>query len=194
MSSGEVRRESVLLTERDFVSVIQECEKQRAMGPRQIAGFAAAYAHAKRLALENSPRLAIRRWLEEEILAMARLIEPRNTQGYRRVPATFSGGGTAIPWENVPRAMHSFLDLYTRWMNGDPTVRICNPEEQVGLSLFTPQALYEEFQKIHPFEDGNGRAGMLLAAMATADEAGHWVEDCSFTFDGAPGAGLVVYV
>lgn len=194
MSDRTVRREPLHLTERDFVSILQECEKQRAMGPRQIAGFAAAYAHAKGLIFEDSPRLAVRRWLEEEILGMARLIEPRNAQGYRKVPVTFSGGGTAIPWENVPRAMHSFVDLYARWMGEDPTVRICNPKEQVGFSLFTPQALYEEFQKIHPFEDGNGRVGMLLAAMATADAAGRWVEDCSFTFDGSPGTGLVVYV
>ena len=45
------------------------------------------------------------------------------------------------------------------------------------LDALTPEEVYVEFEKIHPFEDGNGRVGDLLWKIAMARTTGKWPEE-----------------
>lgn len=72
----------------------------------------------------------------------------KETEGYRKV-SVFIRGSEHIPPEpeKVPNLMNYFIYNY-------------NHDEQ---DIFSKIARYHlEFEKIHPFEDGNGRTGRLL--------------------------------
>lgn len=72
----------------------------------------------------------------------------KDTEGYRKV-AVFIRGSEHIPPEpeKIPNLMNYFIYNY-------------NHDEQ---EIFAKIARYHiEFEKIHPFEDGNGRTGRLL--------------------------------
>lgn len=72
----------------------------------------------------------------------------KDTEGYRKV-TVFIRGSEHIPPEpeKVPNLMNYFVYNY-------------NHDEQ---DIFTKIAKYHiELEKIHPFEDGNGRTGRLL--------------------------------
>lgn len=72
----------------------------------------------------------------------------KDTEGYRKVQV-FIRGSEHIPPEpeKVPNLMNYYIYNY-------------NHDEQ---DIFTKIARYHiEFEKIHPFEDGNGRTGRLL--------------------------------
>jgi len=61
----------------------------------------------------------------------------------------FPGGMTPPPWPEVPSAVRTWLDGLKRIPKDD------RPIEALARSHF-------EFERIHPFLDGNGRAGRLL--------------------------------
>lgn len=72
----------------------------------------------------------------------------KNTIGYRKVQVMIKGAEHIPPEpEKIPNLMNYFIYNYN------------NDNEE----LFTKIARYHiEFEKIHPFEDGNGRTGRLL--------------------------------
>ena len=72
----------------------------------------------------------------------------KETQGYRTVQVFIRGSEHIPPApEKIPNLMNYFVYNY-------------NNDEQ---DIFTKIARYHiEFEKIHPFEDGNGRTGRLL--------------------------------
>ena len=72
----------------------------------------------------------------------------KKTQGYRTVQVFIRGSEHIPPApEKIPNLMNYFVYNY----NNDET------------DIFTKIARYHiEFEKIHPFEDGNGRTGRLL--------------------------------
>ncbi|MBR2290044.1 MAG: Fic family protein [Clostridia bacterium] len=72
----------------------------------------------------------------------------KDTQGYRTVQVFIRGSEHIPPApEKIPNLMNYFVYNY-------------NHDEQ---DIFTKIAKYHlEFEKIHPFEDGNGRTGRLL--------------------------------
>lgn len=148
------------LTAKDIALVNAQCELQFATSKEQIQGFAQAYKEAKQLVMENLEdfKAFSGEKVETMILNFAELIETRNQKGYRRVPVTFAGGGTALKPELIERAMESFSQAYAE-------------------DLMEPVEAYAEFEKIHPFEDGNGRLGDLLWKMAIARKTGQWPEE-----------------
>ena len=72
----------------------------------------------------------------------------KNTEGYRKVQVMIKGAEHIPPEpEKVPNLMNYYIYNYN------------NDNEE----LFTKVARYHiELEKIHPFEDGNGRTGRLL--------------------------------
>ncbi|HEY4489666.1 MAG TPA: Fic family protein [Candidatus Paceibacterota bacterium] len=144
------------LTDKDMQLILQQCENQDATSKKQIEGFATAYKLARDLVsnLETFINFTAED-VEGFILHLAELIEERNQKGYRLVPVSFFGGGTALKPELIPQAMKSYCRLYA---NG----------------IMEPTEAYNEFEKIHPFEDGNGRLGDLLWKMYLVRNTGLW--------------------
>ena len=72
----------------------------------------------------------------------------KDTEGYRKIQV-FIRGSEHIPPE--PEKIHNLMNYYVYNYNNDKE------------DIFTKIAKYHiEFEKIHPFEDGNGRTGRLL--------------------------------
>ncbi len=93
-------------------------------------------------------------WSDESIHAIHRTIAPRvHTGGYRDVGVQIGGGSkltasyVAPPAELVPELMSNLLD----YANHSPD----NP-------LVKAAIIHAQFETIHPYEDGNGRAGRVL--------------------------------
>lgn len=147
------------LTQTDIGLIKKQCELQHATSKEQLEGFARAYKKAKDLA-SNPEQLSSlsAEQLENLILELAELTETRNQKGYRRVPVTFASGGSALNPDVIPRAIESFCAAYAE-------------------KLMDPVKAYTEFERIHPFEDGNGRVGDLLWKLAIARETGTWPEE-----------------
>jgi len=147
------------LTDKDIELINKQCELQSATSKEQVDGFAQAYKEAKDLILDiDSFNVLNGDEVEDIILHFAVLIEKRNSKGYRKVPVTFSVGVTALKPELIKRAMQSFSRSYAE-------------------GIMEPVEAYAEFEKIHPFEDGNGRLGDLLWKMDTARKTGQWPEE-----------------
>lgn len=120
----------------------EECERQRT-GPLMVPNMIEAYHHA--VTMRNMYGTGL---TETYILVLGQLVEPaKNRTGFRLGPAIFAGGGQALPAEQINRKLH---DLCEGWNAG----------------LISPHELYQEFETIHPFRDGNGRVGAILWNMS----------------------------
>lgn len=83
-----------------------------------------------------------------DIEEWGRLIEPeKNANGFRTTPVRFADYGLAIDADLVSHAVETLL-----W----------------GWHSLTAGEIYQEFQEIHPFVDGNGRLGALLFNLRNA--------------------------
>ena len=148
--------------ERYVCLVVDECHKQDATSPEEVARFMAAYM----IAMNSGAMISL-----HVIGQMAETIVPMTGSGYRRVAAHFSDPTDfAMRPDVIQDAMAS---LVVTW----------NSEENQDCSRINPIQFYTEFEKIHPFTDGNGRVGHLLWKMclersfaSQADEYG-WTDD-----------------
>ena len=114
-----------------------ECKLQES-GEESVADMCEALSWAIECAKQELPlTLAFIRRLGHKV-------EPsKNEYGFRVMPVYFGGDQTkqALNPESIEQALNSLLE------HGD---------------VLSPNGKYIEFQKIHPFNDGNGRVGAIL--------------------------------
>lgn len=112
-----------------------ECELQRS-GEQSVWWMLGAWEYASARA-DRAPT-------EEDVLALAALVEPgKNLRGYRQVGVRV-GNDVKGDWRLVPRQVANLVKaLGTR-----------NP--------LSPEEWFREFEDVHPFVDGNGRTGQIL--------------------------------
>lgn len=114
----------------------RECELQQDDSAESISGFKIAYIIAY-TAVYKAWEVDI-----DLILMLGKLTKPdRNSKGFRKTPVVFSNGKSGAPYSEIERMLNNLLQ---------------------AKGIITPLEFYVEFEKIHPFEDGNGRVGALL--------------------------------
>lgn len=156
------------LTPKDTELVKKQCEIQHATSRKQVEGFANAYLMAKELATnEEKIKLLTPEKVRELILELGGVTEPKeNEKGFRIVPASFEDSSMALNLRKINQAIDSFCQGFVAFLE-DPT-----EDERLNTAL-----LYKEFEKIHPFKDGNGRVGDLLWKILETRKTGKWPEE-----------------
>ncbi len=144
------------IAKEDFALIVKQCTLQHAILPRQVAGFTAVYVEAKNIAETDHLEVANNRfanYMKEQILIWADMIEPCNVLGYRKVPVVFANGNRGLAPEHIERQMKLWCE------------HVFDME---------PEDAYTAFEKIHPFQDGNGRLGHVLWAVLVTFQTGIW--------------------
>ena len=125
--------------ERDWAQ--EECQRQGAAD--QVDNFLSAWDFAKRndvYASENT---------ENYVGEVHGYVVPAESREYRRTPVVFQNGNEGANWREIPRLMKQLAEM-----------RVYSED------IYT---FINEFLRIHPFDDGNGRTAtiMLNAALGS---------------------------
>lgn len=142
--------EGSTLSERDTYLVLKEgltIPGKPLKHQMEAIGHKKAYEYVRAMAKENTPVS------EETIREVHRFVlmhEPEDAGRYRDVNVYIANSDAILASaKNVPEAMRSLLQRYQGWME---TAHIVD-----RIAMF-----HLEFERVHPFVDGNGRTGRLL--------------------------------
>ena len=149
---------------REIGSIVKEVQLQQDECPEEFVGFALAYADAKSCCLPgecDSPKElmeTILRWAEliNNHLSCSHAIYNHLCISWRRVPVTIQGRVIGADAIDIPGRMYHYCSLFSD--------RVFNSATDA----------YSEFEEIHPFEDGNGRIGMLIYNLYHHRLNGEW--------------------
>lgn len=112
----------------------EECERQQS-GEISIYNMCRAWILAKAQTLPT----------KSFILDLAGVIEPeKNAGGFRKTPITIDGQVAGIHPDNISHAINGLVDA------------------MLTFGSIEPPEVYQEFESIYPFLDGNGRVGTIL--------------------------------
>lgn len=110
----------------------EECDRQKS-GELSVAHLCEAWVY-----LSTCPS----KFFDSElIITLGQLVEPvANARGYRTLPVHFTNGHV-VDASNIPHQINNLCEYS---------------------NVLTPLDWYIEFEKTHPFQDGNGRVGSLM--------------------------------
>ena len=157
--TSEVSSLVTKLNPKDKELIKMQCEIQGATSLPEVEGFTKAYAYAKDFAHSES----LLNLTPENVLSLVdKLInytEPnKNSNGYRKIPVTFSNGTRGLNPALIPEQMEKWAEAFV-YSNQDEIT------------------LYKRFEEIHPFVDGNGRVGDLLWKINVKRKGNAWPEE-----------------
>lgn len=120
--------------------VINECVRQSATEPRDYIGM--TRAAVKGISIRQQINFKLNHGIRlSDILILGQMVNSNNDISWRNVNVRFDNGNEGAPYSEIPRLLNQLL------------------EAQDHLSA---EEFYWEFERIHPFVDGNGRVGAVL--------------------------------
>lgn len=133
----------------------EECEKQRS-GEMSVARMAEAYEFVNALKMQGTVIQPA------HIAELLWILEPKqNPYGFRSQPVTLGEEIIPVPpdWDRV---LGLLLDSYRDGDLNDPSVPEGKIRPEFEGKLDGVLRWYVKFEKLHPGNDGNGRAGAIL--------------------------------